>query len=377
MKINKYYMMACAAWLCAATSCDNADYSVIDNAIYLQEASNTASTYGKVTVEGDVTHTDLTVRVGQPLNEDVTGSLELDASLLDAYNQTFSTSYEVLPSKYLSYEESFKIKKGETLAEKTAFSIKAYSNNNGELYAIPVRLKVHSGNIATIGDSQSYIILLDKALKQPVPVMDQRNKASTGKDMNLTTAEWSIEAWVWMDGFAINNQAIINSGSGKAGRANEIYIRFGDAPIPYNSLQIKTMGSQVNTVTLFEPNKWYHLTITYDAGGLVTIYVNGEKDVTLQTKGGMVNFDRMELVTSGSWFRNTCKMGQLRLWKKAITPSQIKSNMYLGINPKNPDLMGYWRLDEGKGNVFKDATPNGFDMTVEGTLKWEADVNFK
>ncbi|WP_373844258.1 LamG domain-containing protein, partial [Bacteroides heparinolyticus] len=220
-------------------------------------------------------------------------------------------------------------------------------------------------------------ILLDKALKQPVPVMDQSNKASTGKDMNLTTAEWSIETWVWMDGFAINNQAIINSGSGKAGRANEIYIRFGDAPIPYNSLQIKTLGSQVNTVTLFEPNKWYHLTITYDAGGLVTIYVNGEKDVTLQTKGGMVNFDQMELVTSGSWFRNTCKMGQLRLWKKAITPSQIKSNMYLGINPKNPDLMGYWRLDEGKGNVFKDATPNGFDMTAEGILKWETDVNFK
>ena len=146
-------MMACAAWLFAATSCDNADYSVIDNAIYLQEASNTASTYGKVTVEGDVTHTDLTVRVGQPLNEDVIGSLELDASLLDAYNQTFSTSYEVLPSKYLSYEESFEIKKGETLAKKTEFSIKAYSNNNGELYAIPVRLKVHSGNIATIGDS--------------------------------------------------------------------------------------------------------------------------------------------------------------------------------------------------------------------------------
>lgn len=377
MKLNKYHIIACAAWLCVVASCDNADYSVIDNAIYLQEASNTASTYGKVTVEGDITYTDLTVRVGQPLSEDVAGTLELDASLLDAYNRTFSTSYEVLPSEYLSYEKNFKINKGETLAEKTEFFIKTYSTNNGELYAIPVRLKVNSGNISTIGDSQSYIILLDKALKQPVPVMNQSNKASTGKDMNLTTGEWSIETWVWMDGFAINNQAIINSGSGKAGRANEIYIRFGDAPIPYNSLQIKTMGSQVNTVTLFEPKKWYHLTITYDAGGLVTIYVNGEKDVTLQTKGGMVNFDRMELVTSGSWFRNTCKMGQLRLWKKAITPSQIKSNMYLGINPKNPDLMGYWRLDEGKGNVFKDATPNGFDMTAEGSLNWEEDVNFK
>ena len=54
-----------------------------------------------------------------------------------------------------------------------------------------------------------------------------------------------------MDGFDINNQAIFNSGSSD----HEVYIRFGDAMIPYNSLQVKTLGSQVNTVTLFEKNK--------------------------------------------------------------------------------------------------------------------------
>lgn len=78
--------------------------------------------------------------------------------------------------------------------------------------------------------------------------MNTSNVAGTSTPFGLSLPEWSIETWVWMDGFQINNQAIINSG----GNGTEIYIRFGDASIPYNSLQIKTMGSQVNTVTLFE-----------------------------------------------------------------------------------------------------------------------------
>jgi len=171
-------------------------------------------------------------------------------------------------------------------------------------------MKVAEGAVSTIGESDHYIILLDKALIQSAPFMNTSNVAGTSTPFGLSLPEWSIETWVWMDGFQINNQAIINSG----GNGTEIYIRFGDASIPYNSLQIKTMGSQVNTVTLFEKNKWYHLAITYDATGLVTIYINGEKDVTLQTKGGLANIDGMHIITSGTWFRDNCMMAQLRLW---------------------------------------------------------------
>ena len=37
----------------------------------------------------------------------------------------------------------------------------------------------------------------------------------------------------------------------------EIYIRFGDGPIPGNIiLQIKTQGTQVNAATKFKNNQW-------------------------------------------------------------------------------------------------------------------------
>ena len=54
-------------------------------------------------------------------------------------------------------------------------------------------------------------------------------------DWGITVDAWTLEAWVRMDGYKKNNQAIFTSGSGD----HEIYIRFGDANKPYNYLQIK------------------------------------------------------------------------------------------------------------------------------------------
>ena len=88
---------------------------------------------------------------------------------------------------------------------------------------------------------------------------------------------------------------------------------------------MKTLGSQVNTVTLFEKNKWYHRAFVYNSSGLLSIYINGVLDVTLQTKGGPVRFDKMNMVSSGSYFRNDCQMAQVRLWKSAIAARDANS----------------------------------------------------
>lgn len=130
-------------------------------------------------------------------------------------------------------------------------------------------------------------------------------------------------------------------------------------------------------VILFEKNKWYYLVIIYDVIGLVIIYINGEKDVMLQIKGGLVNIDGMYIIISGIWFRDNCMMVQLCLWKKVVSQIQIKVNMYLGVNFVSFDLIGYWRLDEGEGNFLKDCIFNYYDMIVKGILEWRYDIKFK
>lgn len=372
-KVNmKTYLMACAALTLMVSGCDNADNKVIDNAIYWEEASNAVAT--KITVDPQANvSANLTARIARALDVDVTAEIEIDQDFLKAYNEANITTYEVLPAEFCEYNKNIVIKAGEVSSGDITFTIKPYSSGKDITYALPVSIKP-KGGVSTIGESYKYILLLNQPLIQSVPQLDSQNVATTNSDIpwNVTTNEWSIEAWVQMDGFQINNQAIINSG----GNGTEVYIRFGDAAIPYNSLQIKTQGSQVNTTTLFEPNKWYHIALTYNSGGLVTIYVNGVKDVTVQTTGGPANFEQMGIVTSGSWFRDTCMMAQLRLWKVAITPTQIQSNMYYGVRSDDPNLLGYWRLDEGEGTVFFDSTPNQRNMTAAKEFSWIPNIRF-
>jgi hypothetical protein len=369
----KSYLLACVVLPMILAGCEDADYRVIDNAIYLNEASENGS--AKVTVDPEnVTTTTLTVRMGQPVAGDVTAVLTIDPSILKEHNEANETSYEVLPEQYFSYDKEIKIQAGDVSAVPSEFKVKPYSNENGELYAIPVSLTEIQGPVSTIGLSSKFIILLDKPLIQSVPFMNTTNAVKPSKEglWGVTTNEWSLEAWVQMDGFDINNQAIFNSGS----KDHEVYIRFGDAMIPYNSLQVKTLGSQVNTVTLFEKDKWYHLAFVYNSSGLLSIYINGVLDVTLQTKGGPVRFDTMNMVSSGSYFRNNCQMAQVRLWKTAISQTQIQSNMYFAVKPADPNLIGYWKMDEGKGNAFADCTGHGYDLTAGGTLVWKEHVRF-
>lgn len=371
-KVNmKTFLMACAALTLMMSGCDNADNKVIDNAIYWEEASNAVATKITVDPQADVTAS-LTARIARALDVDVTAQIEIDPELLKAYNEANVTTYDVLPAEFCTYDNNIVIKAGE-VAENIDFVIKPYSSGKDITYALPVSIKT-KGDISTIGESYKYILLLNQPLIQSVPQLKAANIAKTDENTpwNVVTNEWSIEAWVQMDGFQINNQAIINSGSTKT----EVYIRFGDAPIPYNSLQIKTQGSQVNTTTLFEPNKWYHIALTYNAAGLVTIYVNGVKDVTVQTSGGPAYFEQMGIVTSGGYFRDTCMMAQLRLWKIAITPTQIQSNMYYGVRSDDPNLLGYWRLDEGEGTVFYDCTANKHDMTSAIEFPWIPETRF-
>ena len=40
------------------------------------------------------------------------------------------------------------------------------------------------------------------------------------------------------------------------------------------------------------------------------------------------------------------------------------------VDPKTPGLIGYWKFDEGEGNVIKDWTGNGNDAVAEKDLDW-------
>lgn len=360
----------------AFIGCENAEYEVKDNNVYLSDA--TTSEAKVVVMEGNI-NIDVNIRLAKKLDHDVELYIKINPTLLEEYNKANATEYNLIPNIEIPDKGKVIIPAGEIGAlcriPLADFDMK------GKRYAISVELS----DVATKGIERSntlsnFVYLISKPLITSVPVMKGYNekmvRTAPATLWGITTKEWSLECLTNMSGYSNNNQAIFNMGS----KDHEIYIRFGDANSPYNYLQIKTLGGQVETKRDLEQKKWYHWAFVYD-GKTLTVYRDGEFNVKFEPpmpKGGSIRFDYVEMISSGSYFRDQCKMSQVRLWKKAISGDQIKNNMHFSIDPTNPNLIGYWPMNEGKGNTFADITGNGHNGTADENIliNWEHNIRF-
>jgi len=368
-------------------SCDDAEYSIKDNSVYIAEAVSAKSI--NVAMEATGADVNVMVRLAKPVNHDVTVSIGLDEQLITAYNETNSTEYTLIPAEHFSLPSETQV----TIPAGDVSSIfKVHIDNfdtKGKLYAFPIAIKnVLKGDIEQSVSQSKLVYLIAKPLVVSVPVMKGYGNGATqegvkirpAQDWNIRTKEWTLEAWVRMSGYSKNNQAIFdNWGDG----LTEVYIRFGDANAPYNYLQVKTLGGQVQTERDLIPNKWYHWAFVYN-GLTLSIYRDGQLNVQFvppapQGPGGTVEFQTLTMIGSGAtYFPDLCAMSQVRFWKTARTQNQIKNNMYYEVDPTNSDLIGYWPMNEGSGNTFADATSNGNNAVAGSHIvqSWEHNVRF-
>lgn len=356
------------------SNCNNAEYQVTDNSLYLVDAAGKDKA-SIITMENGA-DINIVVRLAQKTSEDITVDICFDPLLLDNYNVDNGTEYQVLPADKLPSDIEVTIPAGEVSAGYT-LHIEDF-DTEGISYAVPVVLgDVKSGSIQKSVSQGKYIYLLQKPLIVSVPVMNgQRGKVQAAPVTNwgITCTQWTLEAWVYIDGFNKNNQALFDVGS----ENNTIYIRYGDANRPYNYLNIKTWGTQDNTAKDLIENTWYHWAFVFD-GADISIYRNGELDRKYATNPlSTSRFDYFYMISSGSYFVDNCSMSQVRLWNVARSQTEIKNNMYFEVNPKNPNLIALWPMDEGDGSSFRDVTGNGHDATAaEGVVKeWKHDIRF-
>lgn len=192
-------------------------------------------------------------------------------------------------------------------------------------------------------------------------------KSDESKQWKVSTKDWSIECLNWKDNYTINNQAIISMVASK-----EIYIRFGDTSIPYNSLQVKYGGSQVNNPTLFENSKWDHLAFIYSQSAKeLSIYVNGKKTGKLDIDTETIELNGISIHSSGQAYnRGNSRMAQLRIWQRALSESELTANMHAAVSPNAEGLVAYYKMNEGQGDTYKDCTGNGRDIVCLYAPQW-------
>lgn len=183
------------------------------------------------------------------------------------------------------------------------------------------------------------------------------------------------------------------------GIEGKFLIRMGDVGYAWNQLQVVwEIGSgwnaseiklTNNTMILPELNTWYHIAVTYVKGDAVRVYIDGKEVASkVGSLPDKVNFGvehNDESAPAGGTI-NRCfwvgyaydnardfkgMMSELRIWNRALTVDEINAeNHFYTVDPMSDGLVTYWKSNEGKGNVIKDFSSYGNDLSVQKDIDW-------
>ncbi|MGN0188547.1 MAG: DUF1735 and LamG domain-containing protein [Candidatus Cryptobacteroides sp.] len=362
----------------ASISCDNAKYSVITNAVYIDEAAPADKFTQQIetVVLNGVYERALNIRLMNYADQDVTVNLDIDGEFISEYNSRKGSSYEVLPEEYRSFDRTVRIPAG-SLSEKLNLRIEPFEAKDGKAYALPIKIASVEGPVEAVSSAGHIMLLFANPVTQKTPVLTNANGSSGAA---FTTPfqsldELTMEFWMKMDNIYGGEAFYGNSSPISTG---EFYIRWwaknyttGDGPWFQNQMSGAYMDDLSHP---WVAGKWYHIAYTFDGNDL-TLFINGEEDVSMTLAGKKFSFGSLTFaqnLISGQ----TASLAQLRLWGKCLGQSTIRENMSREVAPDSNGLLGYWKMDEGEGSEFKDATGNGNDIPIKGTLQWSDPVNF-
>ena len=185
----------------------------------------------------------------------------------------------------------------------------------------------------------------------------------------IKTDTWSVEMRIKSDNIRpeYNNQSFMGISSGIAGGGEASGFIFGRWE--GDVLQFKVNGHDGVSATIKpETNKWYHVALVC-ANGTLSIYINGQLNKQEQNlKFATVSQYKDFTFAYPRWANHPYRksnyyMSEIRFWNRALTAAQIRRNRF-SIDPATTGLVAYWKLNEGEGTTFKDATGHGHDLEL-------------
>lgn len=388
---------------------------VFDNCAYLDVSATSqtqAATFGN-RVGSLEKH--LCVALSYPSDKDVKATISVDASLTDAFNHRYGTDYQLLPEAYLDFSPvSVTIEAGKVNSEKVSIGFKNLMGQGEDqtgameidkTYLLPVRLS--SEDISTMDGSSVAYYLVKRSSAITVaaqltdnwiefPLMDTPGEVADAYN-GLTALTY--EALVNVDRFDLNNKDGVCNISTVMGVEQYLLLRIGDANFERQCLQFDGSGngsqfgklpSKSDPAKKLYSGSWYHVACTYDQNERVArIYVNGklidevkEAGVAGPTADNKITLAMRALGTPEAYqffigksyndFRPLQgKIAEARVWRVARTGDEIWKNMYRIENPKDQkDLIGYWKFNDGEGNVVKDYSWVGNHGKAVGDIIW-------
>jgi len=138
-------------------------------------------------------------------------------------------------------------------------------------------------------------------------------------------------------------------------------------------ITISQWGARLDVNAPINDGKWHHVAVVHDGKNTQTVYVDGEAKAPKGT---------WTLATVATYCKIGCRIDtaveffpgvidEVRIWSVARTDNEIKDSMKTSLKGDEPDLVGYWKFDEGSGETTADATGNN-DGKLVNDPKWVA-----
>jgi len=165
------------------------------------------------------------------------------------------------------------------------------------------------------------------------------NNTAVINNPRITSGDLALE--FWMNNSTVDSNALIIS--------QQAGLKIG-----LNNGQIFfTLGDETTQGAIIDDGLYHHYTFTHkNSTGELRIY---QDDTEIAASTGVSNVDftnNNPLIIGGNTFVGN--MHDLRLWNKTISLENAYARMYDKLIGNEADLIGYWPMDEGRGDIAKD-----------------------
>ena len=122
--------------------------------------------------------------------------------------------------------------------------------------------------------------------------------------------------------------------------------------------------------------------MTFDSGN-VKVYINGSEKLSDNVGRTSVNLGaKHHNEDDGSrvfWIGYSYShdryfdgdIAEVRIWNKTLTKDEVNApNHFYSVDPASEGLISYWKFDDAAGNIIKDYSSSGYDLTCDKNPKW-------
>lgn len=297
--------------------------------------------------------------------------VEIDPFALDEFNKKNNTNYQVLPEdNYVTTYPELYIPANSNISNPFHINITSIDNLEKDVtYCMPLTIMStsddaklnteHKTIYVVIKPEQTCAATFEEGVYYNVPFLNDETLS------NLK--QCSFETFIRVNEIDEDDFKI----STIMGIEENFLLRLGDIFIYNNQLQLSIKGGiKVTSDTRLNKGQWYHIAAVYD-GSKAKLYIDGKLDkeanvdiepVDLTARFYSTGFQISQDYDSESRFMNA-SIREMRVWRKALTQYEIRSNSSFLPREEYNGLIAYWPFNDKK-DIVKDHSGNGFDIKV-------------